>query len=66
MKETFEEYLKQAKRDFAIVAEKYSVAEHLELKTAIDSFLIAYDQAVFKALNQNPNKRRKQTAKAPQ
>jgi len=48
MEETFEEYLKQARWDFAIVAEKYS--EDLELRTAIDSFLIAYDQAVDKAL----------------
>lgn len=50
MEETFEEYLKQARWDFAIVAEKYLVKEHLELRTAIDSFLIAYDQAVSKAL----------------
>jgi len=50
MEETFEEYLKQARWDFAIVAEKYLVKEHLELRTAIDSFLIAYDQAVDKAL----------------
>lgn len=50
-KETFEEYLKRARWEFATIAEKYSVDEHLELRTAIDSFLIAYDQAVDKALS---------------
>jgi len=51
MEHTFKEYLKQARLDFAKVAEKYSVEEHLELRTAIDSLLIAYDQATDKALN---------------
>jgi len=50
MKQTFENYLKQARTDFAKVAGKYTVTEHLELRTAIDSLLIAYDQAVAKAL----------------
>ncbi|MFZ2432510.1 MAG: hypothetical protein WAW57_15330 [Lutibacter sp.] len=50
MKQTFENYLKQARNDFAKVAVKYTVTEHLELRTAIDSLLIAYDQAVAKAL----------------
>jgi len=51
MEQTFEEYLKQARWKFAKVAEKYSVEEHLELRTAIDSLLIAYDQASDKALH---------------
>jgi hypothetical protein len=48
MEETFENYLKQARTDFAKVAGKYTVEEHLEMRTAIDSLLIAYDQAVEK------------------
>jgi hypothetical protein len=51
MEETFEEYLNQERRDFAKVASRYTVDEHLKLRTAIDSLLIAYDQAVEKALN---------------
>ena len=51
MEQTFEEYLKQARKDFAKVAARYSVDEHLELRTAIDSLLIAYDQATDKALS---------------
>ena len=51
MKQTFEEYLMQARKDFAKVAAKYSVEEHLELRTAIDSLLIAYDQAADQALS---------------
>jgi hypothetical protein len=50
MEETFEEYLKEARIDFAKVASKYPVNNHLELRTAIDALLIAYDQAVDKAL----------------
>jgi hypothetical protein len=50
MEETFEDYLKEARRDFAIVASKYPASDHLELRMAIDSLLIAYDQAVDKAL----------------
>jgi len=49
--EAFSEYLERARWDFAKVADKYSIEKHLELRTAIDSFLIAYDQAVYKALN---------------
>lgn len=51
MEETFEEYLKQARWKFTTVAEKYPVENHLELRTAIDSLLIAYDQAVHQALS---------------
>lgn len=51
MDPTFKEYLEQARKDFAQVAAKYSVEEHLELRTAIDSLLIAYDQATDKALS---------------
>lgn len=47
---TFEVYLKQARWDFAKVAGKYPVEKHLELRTEIDSLLIAYDQAVHQAL----------------
>lgn len=50
MEQTFKEYLKQSRWDFAKVAEKYPVEKHLELRTAIDSLLIAYDQAVHQAL----------------
>ena len=50
MEQTFEDYLKQARKDFAKVASEYTVTEHLKLRTAIDSLLIAYDQAVNKAL----------------
>ena len=50
MDNTFKDYLKQARKDFAKVAVKYSTTNHLELRTAIDSLLIAYDQAVDKAL----------------
>jgi len=41
-----ENYLKQARKDFTKVAAQYSVKDHLVLRTAIDSFLIAYDQAM--------------------
>ena len=51
MEQTFEEYLKQARWDFAKVAEKYPVEKNLELRTSIDSLLIAYDQAVNQALS---------------
>jgi hypothetical protein len=50
MEQTFEDYLKQARQDFAKVASEYTVTEHLKLRTAIDSLLIAYDQAVSQAL----------------
>jgi hypothetical protein len=51
MEQTFKKYLKQARQDFAKVVSKYTVTEHLELRTAIDSLLIAYGQATDKAIN---------------
>jgi len=50
MKQTFEEYLKKEREYFTKITEKYSVEEHLELRTAVDSLLIAYDQAIKQAL----------------
>jgi len=47
-KGTFETYLIHSRNDLVKVVVKYTVAEHLELRTAIDSFLIAFDQAVNK------------------
>ena len=46
MKQDFETYLQQAREDFCKVAYKYDITDHLELRTEIDSLLIAYDQAV--------------------
>jgi translation initiation factor 2B subunit (eIF-2B alpha/beta/delta family) len=51
MEQTFEEYLKKSRGDFTKVVEKYTVENHLELRTAIDSLLIAYDQAVHQSLS---------------
>lgn len=45
MTQDFETYLQQARTEFCLVAHKYNVGEHNELRTAIDSLLIAYDQA---------------------
>lgn len=41
----FKDYLKNARIDFCNEAVKYTVKENLALRTEIDSFLIAYDQA---------------------
>lgn len=41
----FKDYLKNARIDFCNEASKYAVKENLTLRTEIDSFLIAYDQA---------------------
>jgi len=46
MEQKFEDYLKQERKCFSKVASEYTVTEHLKLRTAIDSLLIAYDQAV--------------------
>jgi hypothetical protein len=46
MDKNFETYLHQARREFCVVAHRYDVREHKELRTAIDSMLIAYDQAL--------------------
>lgn len=45
MTQDFETYLQQARTEFCLVAHKYNVTEHNELRTAIDSLLVAYDQA---------------------
>lgn len=45
MNTEFIDYLQQARTDFCLVAHKYSLREYNELRTAIDSLLIAYDQA---------------------
>lgn len=46
--QTFINYIEQARKEFAEVASKYGVKEHNELRTAIDSILIAYDQMAAK------------------
>ena len=46
MNQDFKDYLLEARREFVeVVAARYTVTDHLELRTAVDSFLIAYDQA---------------------
>jgi|TARA_R110000823_G_scaffold99152_1_gene214040 hypothetical protein len=50
MEETFEEYLKEQREDLVYQVSKYPVQLHIDLRVAIDSMLIAYDQAVEKAL----------------
>ena len=44
--ETFKEYLFNARIEFSKVAIQYNIRDYLKLRTAIDSFIIAYDQAV--------------------
>ena len=51
MQEDFKEYLKEARQKFCKEVNKHSVGENLVLRTEIDSFLIAYDQAVAKAFS---------------
>lgn len=41
---SFLEYIEQQRDIFVNTAVKYTVSEHLELRTEIDSLLIAYDQ----------------------
>lgn len=50
MQEDFKEYLKEARQRFCNETQKYNVRDNLKLRTEVDSFLIAYDQAVSKAL----------------
>jgi aromatic ring hydroxylase len=45
MDKEFLEYLKDERNRFVKAAVKYDTHEHNELRTAIDSLLIAYDQA---------------------
>jgi len=39
-------YYKAQRESFVKVIKKYTVGEHLELRTEVDSLLIAYDQMV--------------------
>jgi hypothetical protein len=50
IEDDFKEYLKQARIDFDKALANYPIEHHLKLRTEIDTFLIAYDQAVDKAL----------------
>ena len=47
---SFKTYLEEARAKFAKEASNYGIKEYLKLRTAIDSFFIAYDQAVEEAL----------------
>ena len=41
----FEKYLKEARQEFCKEVNKYNVSDNLQLRTACDSFMIAFDQA---------------------
>ena len=47
----FDKYLKEARQEFCKEVNKYNVSGNLQLRTACDSFLIAFDQATEKAIN---------------
>lgn len=47
----FEKYLKEARQRFCKEVNKYDVSDNLQLRTELDSFLIAFDQATGKAIN---------------
>lgn len=47
----FKKYLKEARQEFGKEVSKYNVSDNLQLRTACDSFLIAFDQATEKAIN---------------
>jgi hypothetical protein len=47
----FEKYLKEARQRFCKEVNKYDVSDNLQLRTEIDSLLIAFDQATEKAIN---------------
>jgi len=47
----FDKYLKEARQEFCKEVNKYNVSDNLQLRTACDSFLIAFDQATEKAIN---------------
>ena len=51
MEEDFKEYLKEARQRFCKETQKYNVRDYLKLRTEVDSFLLAYDQAVSKAFS---------------
>lgn len=45
--QTFKEHLQNERDAFTrFIAENYSVSSNLELRTAVDSFIVAFDQAV--------------------
>ena len=46
----FKKYAEQAREDFTYEVSKYTVENNLALRTKADSLLIAFDQAVAKAL----------------
>ena len=46
----FNKYLKEAREEFCKEVSKYNVSDNLQLRTACDSFLIAFDQATEKLL----------------
>ena len=50
----FNKYLKEARQEFCKEVNKYNVSDNLQLRTACDSFLIAFDQATEKAINYTP------------
>ena len=45
----FSKYLKEARQEFCKEVNKYNVSDNLQLRTACDSFLIAFDQATEKS-----------------
>ena len=47
----FNKYLKEARQEFCKEVNKYTVSDNLQLRTACDSFLIAFDQATEQAIN---------------
>ena len=51
----FLEYIKEQRNDFVRIAGTYSITGHLQLRTEIDSLLIAYDQ-MYLALCQQAKK----------
>ena len=42
--DSFLEYIKEQREDFVKIVGQYPIRDHLELRTEIDSLLIAYDQ----------------------
>jgi|TARA_R110000751_G_scaffold76275_8_gene153751 hypothetical protein len=47
----FNKYLKEARQEFCKEVNKHTVSDNLQLRTACDSFLIAFDQATEQAIN---------------
>lgn len=46
MTKEFKDYLRGARLRFVLTASEHKISLHKELRTEIDSFLIAFDQAV--------------------